>query len=73
MKYRIVIEGEASSPPPDYAATLRKVVAQETKFMLGKAWDVVSCEELPEKPLNRIVEVPNGMIPDWGLNHDTTR
>jgi hypothetical protein len=46
MRYRIVIEGEATDPPPDYPATLRKVVQQETKFMLGKAWDVVECMEL---------------------------
>jgi hypothetical protein len=59
MRYRIVIEGEATDPPPDYPATLRKVVQQETKFMLGKAWDVVSVEELLiDDRVNEIVEIP---------------
>jgi hypothetical protein len=45
-RYRIIIEGEATEPPPDYVETLDKIVRKEVKFMLGKAWEVVRTEEL---------------------------
>jgi len=46
MRYQIIIEGEATDPPPDYGKALEKIVQRETHFMLGKAWDVVQVSEL---------------------------
>jgi hypothetical protein len=58
MRYRIIIEGEATDPPPDYAQSLHKIVEKEVRFMLGKAWHVVSTEELKRRTTVHSCTVP---------------